>query len=178
MKDILLEKIYGRGAVYLIISAVIVVAFILLVLYPYYRSLGRLDMEIVRTKRSIDTRKVFLPLYYKLVEKSKSGVSDKLPLPDRKKLSKGDINSIPSVLKGIAIKSGTEILFVNPDVTTLMAEPGFVSVNTTAKGDFFNFRNFLIEIGKLPYLRGIEKIEIQQKGADKELTIKMWLEVD
>jgi hypothetical protein len=34
MKDILPEKIYGRGAVYLIISAVIVVAFILLVLYP------------------------------------------------------------------------------------------------------------------------------------------------
>lgn len=177
MKDILFEKIYGRGAVYLIISTVIIVAFILVVLYPTYKSLDKLDMEIVRVKQRIEKQKVLLPLYYELVEKSKAEIPDELPLPERKKFSESDIKLIPSIFKNIATKSGTEILSVNPDVTTLADKSGVILVNAATKGDFSRLRNFLIEIGKLPYLKGIERIEIQQKAVDKELKIKMWLEM-
>jgi len=177
MKDILFEKIYGRGTVYFIISTVIIVAFILLIIYPTYRSLDKLDMQIVGVKKRIEKQKVLLPLYYELEKKSKAIVPDKLPLPERKKFSESDIKLIPSIFKNIATKSGTEILSVNPDVTTLTDKSDVILVNAATKGDFSGLRNFLIEIGKLPYLKGIERIEIQQKGMDKELKIKMWLEM-
>ena len=177
MKDIMFEKIYGRGAVYLIISIVLIMTFILLVLCPTYRSLDKFDMNIVRVKQRIEKQSVLLPLYYELVEKSKAEVPDKLPLPERKKFSKSDIELIPSIFKKIATKSGTKILSVNPDVTTLTDKSGVILVNAATKGDFSRLRNFLIEIGKLPYLKGIERIEIQQKAVDKELKIKMWLEM-
>jgi hypothetical protein len=173
----LFEKIYGRGAVYLIISAVMIVVFILLVLYPNYSSLDKLDMEIVGVKQRIEKQKVLLPFYYKLAKKSKAVVPDELPLPERRKFPESDIKLIPSIFKNIATKSGTEMLSVNPDVTTLTDKSGVILVNATTKGDFSRLRNFLIEIGKLPYLKGIERIEIQQKEMDKELKIKMWLEM-
>lgn len=177
MKNILFEKIYGRGTAYLIISTVIIVAFILLIIYPTYRLLDKLDMEIVVVKQRVEKQKIFLPLYYELEKKSKAVVPDKLPLPEKKKFSESDIKLIPSIFKNIAAKSGTEILSVNPDVTTLTDKSDVILVNAATKGDFSKLRNFLIEIGTLPYLKWIERIEIQQKGTDKELRIKMWLDM-
>jgi hypothetical protein len=177
MKDILFKKTYGRSAVYLVVSTVLIVAFILLVLYPTYRSLDKLDIEIVGVKQRIEKQKSLLPLYYELAKKSKRVVPDELPLPERRKFSESDIKLIPSIFKNIALKSGTEILSVNPDVTTLTDKSDVILVNAATKGDFSGLRNFLIEIGKLPYLKGIERIEIQQKAVNKELKIKMWLEM-
>lgn len=177
MKDILFEKIYGRGIAYLIISAVGIVAFILLVLHPTYRSLDKLDIEIVEARQRIEKQRKLMPLYYELVEKSKAPVPYKLPLPETRKFSESDIKLIPSVFRKVAIKSGTKMLSVNPDVTSLSDKSGAILVNVSTKGDFSRLRNFLIEIGKLPYLKGIESMVILQKAVDKELRIKVWLEM-
>lgn len=166
-----------RSVVYLLISTAIVAAVILFVLYPYYKSLNNLDMEIAGIKERIKAQRELLPLYTKLVEKSGMSAADKFSLPERSTLPKNNIDLIPSIFKGLARKSHTEIISVNPDFTTISKGQGSILINATVRGNFFGLRDFLVELGKVPYVRQIEEIEIQQRSADKELKMKLWLRV-
>lgn len=167
-----------RSVVYLLISAITLAAVILFVLYPYYKSLNNLDMEIAGIKQRIETQRELLPLYTKLVEKSGMSAPDKFSLPERDILPKNNIDLIPSIFKGLAKKSHTEIISVNPDFTTISRGQGSILINTTVRGSFFGLRDFLAELGKVPYVKQIEEIEIQQRSADKELKIKLWMGVE
>ncbi len=164
--------------VYLVVCVVTITVFILLVVHPSHRSLSRLDKESAGIKQSIDKQKKLLPLYYQLIEKSRMAVSYKLPLPETEKLPEDNIGLIPSIFKEIASKSGADIISANPDLRTLSGKAGSLLINTTARGDLPCLRNFLIEIGKLPYLKGIEELQIEQQATDKELKMKIWLEME
>ncbi len=177
MKDKLLNMIPVRNLIYLVICIVIVGGFILLILYPSYKSLNRLEAELTNVEQRIDTQKTLLPLYMKLVEKSEAGVSTMFSLPERKKLTENNLDLIPSVFKEIARGSGTRIVSVNPDFTTLARNKRAILINATVRGNFFNFRKFLIELGKISYMKQIEEIQIQQRAADKEFNLKIWLRV-
>jgi hypothetical protein len=167
-----------RNMAYLVVCVVVITVFIFLVVCPSHRSLTRLDKESVRIKQSIDKQKTLLPLYYQLIEKSRMTVSYKLPLPEMEKLPEDKISLIPSIFKEIASKSGADTISANPDLRTLSSRAGSLLINTTVRGDLPCFRNFLIEIGKLPYLKGIEKLQIEQQATDKELKMKIWLEME
>jgi len=101
-----------RSVIYLLISTVIVASVILFVLYPYYKSLNNLDMEIAGFKQRIRTQKELLPLYTKLLEKSEMSAPDKFSLPEKSSLPKNNIDLIPSIFKGLARKSGSVKLIV------------------------------------------------------------------
>jgi len=163
---------------YLVVCVVIITIFILSVIYPSHRSLTRLDKESARIKQSIDKQKTLLPLYYQLIERSRMVVSYKLPLPEMEKLPEDKISLIPSIFKEIASNSGADIISVKPDLRTLSSGAGSLLINATVRGDLPCFRNFLIEIGKLPCLKGIEELQIEQQAADKELKMKIWLEME
>ena len=166
-----------RSVIYLLISTVIIATVILFVLYPYYKSLNTLNIEIAGIKQRIKTQRELLPLYTKLVEKSGMSAPDKFPLPEKSSLPKNNIDLIPSIFKGLARKSNTEIISVNPDFTTISKGQGSILINATVRGSFSSLRDFLNELGKVPYMRQIEEIEIQQRSADKELKMKLWLGV-
>jgi len=166
-----------RSVIYLLISTVIIAAVILFVLCPYYKSLNTLDMEIASAKQRIKAQRELLPLYTKLVEKSGISAPDKFSLPEKSSLPKNNIDLIPSIFKGLARKSKTETISVNPDFTTISKGQGSILINATVRGSFSSLRDFLIELGKVPYVRQIEEIEIQQRSAEKELKLKLWLGV-
>ena len=48
-------------------------------------------------------------------------------------------------------------------------------MNMVVRGDFMNFRRFLIGIGELPYLERYEEIEIRKDPAFMEYRIKIRL---
>ena len=166
-----------RTLLYLSVSIFIVVIFLLVIVYPYYQSLGTLDKKIAGMYERAERQKVLLPLYMKLVEKSEASVPDKLFLPSRKTLSKNNIDLIPSLIKGIARKSGMQVITINPDLTTLSTRKDLLLIYVTVRGSFFDVRNFVIELGKVPTIDHIEEIDIQQKVTDKECKLKLWLAV-
>ncbi|MBN2515919.1 MAG: hypothetical protein JXC33_07795 [Deltaproteobacteria bacterium] len=166
-----------RTLIYLSVSIFIVVIFLLVIVYPYYQSLGTLDKEIAGMYKNAEKQKVLLPLYMKLVQKSEASVPDKLSLPIRKSLPPNNIDLIPPLIKGIARKAGMQAVMVNPDLTTLATRKDFLLIYATVRGSFFDVRNFLIELGKVPYIDHIEEIDIQQKMTDKECKLKLWFAV-
>jgi hypothetical protein len=51
-------------------------------------------------------------------------------------------------------------------------------VNVLLRGDFINFRKFLINLGGIPYVQQIEEVAIQQKLDSKEFRLKVWVAVE
>ena len=166
-----------QSIIYAVGACVVVALFVLVLLYPSYRSMVKLERDIADIKTRIDIQKNLLPIYSELVKKSEAVVPDKFSLPEPNKIPKNNIDLILSIFRGVASKSGMELTLVNPDFTTLTRGAGEIMINATAQGGFFNFRDFLIELGRVPYVRRIEEIEIQQRAVDKEFKMKIWLSV-
>jgi len=177
MKKFTLQSLPAKSVTYFILCALVVAAVILLAVLPSYRYIGELDKRIDRTGQRIEAEKRLLPLYQELVKRSKVDVQRKLPLPDRTSIPRGDVDMMPSIFAGIGVKSGMEVISASPDVMSLSTGQTLVLVNAAIRGNFFNYRKFLVELGKLPYIDRIEEIQIQQKSPEKEYRMKVWLNV-
>ncbi|MBN2686744.1 MAG: hypothetical protein JXR85_01085 [Deltaproteobacteria bacterium] len=175
MKKITLKFIPISSVAYLGAGVVIILAFILIIIYPAYKQLNLLDGEIAKRQGEIGSQKILLPLYLDLVKESEKKVPDVLEIPERKILPKDNIDLIPSIFKGIARKSGMELVTVTPDFTTLARGGDAVLITIVARGGFSPLRSFLIEVGNIPYVRNIEAFEVMQRANDKELKMKLWL---
>jgi len=98
-----------------------------------------------------------------------------LPLPARSPLSRTKIDTVPSIIREEARKAHIDMVSASPDLSNLGGEQGFLLVNATLKGDFLNFRKFLVGLGGVPCLEGIEEILMQQNEDSMEFRMKIWL---
>ena len=176
-KTLNLKKLPARSVTIFLISAAVIAAVILLVVLPTYRYIGVMDTKIERTRQRIDAEKRLLPLYQELVKRAQTEVQTKLALPERKPMPRGDLDMVPSIMAGLAARSGMEVISASPDVATLSSGSKNVLVNAAIRGNFFSYRRYLVELGKLPFVDRIEEVQIQQKEPEKEYQMKLWVNV-
>jgi hypothetical protein len=84
---------------------------------------------------------------------------------------------VPSIIREQAQKAHIDMVAASPDLNALGGEQKLLLVNATLKGDFLNFRKFLIGLGGVPCLEGIEEIRIQQNEDSMEFRMKLWLAI-
>jgi hypothetical protein len=147
----------------------------LVVIFPVQRSTAGLDGKIKDIRVQIEEQKTLQPIYQALKTKSQTTAVSILPIPESAKLSKDLVRVVPSIMRRIAKNSDLEMISVSPDVTSLADQSRHLLVRAVLRGDFMNFRKFLIGIGELPYLERIEEIEIQQDPNFMEFRINMRL---
>ena len=64
-----------------------------------------------------------------------------------------------------------------PNINALTGDAQLLSVNVVLRGEFAQFRKFLIQLGGLPYVQHIEEIAIQDNPDTKEFRLKVWVAV-
>ncbi len=133
------------------------------------------DREIKAIRYQIEGQKVVLPVYSDLLNKMRVSGPEVLTFPIKIRLSKDKIEEIPVRFAEIAKKCNLEAVSIIPDVMSLDRDSGLLLVNAFVKGDFFDFRKFLIELGRVPYLEHIERVHIKRTMKGKELRVKIWL---
>lgn len=170
-------KIPGRSAMYLLICVVILIIFYLIAIYPYQRSLGAIDVKTAQAVDRIEKQKVLLPLYEEMIKIGEGRVREKLPLPEKKGLSRREIDTVSSLFKKMADKYGMEIVSVSPDLAIMTEESDDIIVSIRLKGEFFDFRKFLVELGGAPFLDRVEEIEIKQETGRKQFYLKVRLAI-
>jgi hypothetical protein len=151
-------------------------AFIALLIYPSQRALDRLDSEIVQHQEQLGKQKILFPVYKELFKQIKLPDTKALPFPEETQLSKERIGEIPGIFAEMARKNNLEADVI-PDVTSIPSGAGILRVNATVQGNFFDFRNFLVELGETPYLRHIEEIQVKAMPEFKQFTLKLWLDL-
>ena len=149
--------------------------FLLAVVLPLYGSLSGLDRRIQDVRQQVDEQKTLQPLHQALKAKGRNVAPSVLPTPERGKLSRDLIGTVPSALRRIGQNAGMESFSVSPDVNSLAGNSPFLLVRVVAQGDFMNFRRYLIGLGELPWLDRVEEIEIRQNPDIMEFRVTVRL---
>jgi hypothetical protein len=174
-----MEKIYAiipKRSIFILSACISSVLLIVLAgIVPQQMSVKRLDNKIASIQFQIDEQKRLYPYYQMLHAGPQSGRSKVLPFPAMSPLSRTKIDTVPSIIRAEAQKAHIDMVSASPDLYTLGGEQRFLLVNATLRGDFLNFRKFLIGLGGVPCLEGIEEIRIQQNEDSMEFRMKIWL---
>ena len=57
----------------------------------------------------------------------------------------------------------------------MVQDTGYLSMQLRLNGNFYKFREFLVDLGSIPSLEYIEEINIRPLKTSRELEIKLWL---
>jgi len=168
-------KFSQRSLFYFALFGAVILVVILLLIYPDYRTLAVLDKNIKQLNARIETQKLLFPLFQKMLTEIDLKLPEGAAFPKAEKLTQEKAESMLSVFHELAGKSGLKVLEVSPDVESTLNGSGFVLMNVVVRGDFFMLREFLLELGNLPYLEKIEQIKLQNIEDGKEFRLKLWL---
>jgi hypothetical protein len=168
---------FATRSLTLLVIAVGIILILVYIGFYNYQGIASLDTEINDLNTKINTHQSYAPMTKPLFERMKVKAQRNLPLPAKAKLSVEQKDQISLIFKDMAQKSKLELLSVSPDINSMVGGSAAMLVHATLKGDYYNFRNFLIELGDRPFLERVEEIEIQQVPGTKEFRLKVWLVV-
>ena len=149
--------------------------FILAVIVPMQRYVAGLDVQIKDIRYKVDEQKNLQPIYQMLKAKTQTTAPSVLPTPASGKLSRDLVSVVTSTIGRIIKNAAMETISISPDVNSLANQSRSLLMNAVIRGDFMNFRKFLIGVGELPYLERFEEIEIQKDPNFMEFRIKIRL---
>lgn len=173
----IIDVIPKQSMIYIAFCLAGLLIFLLAGILPNVRTMDELANQTAVARFQLEERKTLSPLQKTLLEQSTKKESDILPLPGKEKLAGTKIDTLPIAIGAMAKTSGMSMISAIPSLNALVGDAPFLSVNVVLRGDFINFRKFLIHLGSLPHMQQIEEIAIEQKGEAKEFRLKLWVAV-
>jgi len=158
-----------------VICTVGIIAFLFLIIFPSQKNSAELDKEIDSLNARIEEQRILTPVFHSLLKRAKTAPPSALPSPEKTKLTHGDINTISKVFQDIAARHNLTLEEVKTDVSSMVQDSGYLMMRLRLSGDFYKFRDFLVDLGSLPFLGHIEEIDIRSLKTARELDIKLWL---
>ena len=158
-----------------VICVVGVLAFFILIILPSQKTSAQLDREIDKLNVRIEEQRILTPVFHSLLNRAKTAPPSVLPSPEKTKLPLGDMNSISKLFQDIAMRHNLKLEEVKTDVSSMMEDTGYLMMRLRLTGDFYKFRDFLVDLGSIPSLEHIEEINIRPVKTARELQIKLWL---
>ena len=146
-------------------------------IYPSYRTLGELDREIARYRAEIESQKLLFPVFIELLKRSRQKSPPLLSVPDPKRMPRGETAAVATRFRKIATENGITVNSLTPDVESLIEAAGRFKMEAELTGAFHDIRNFLIQIGAMPYLASLELLRIQAAPEKEPLrvTMRFWV---
>ena len=155
-----------------------ILAFVLLGIVPSHMKLRELDLEISTVKTRIEEQESLFPVFQDLLQKERMLYELGLLLPStRSRLSQDQIGGISGTLGQTAEKCNLEIINVATDLKSLEADVKTLRVRASVKGEFLQFRCFLLELNRLPYLQSIDELRVLQMSDAEELQLTLSLDL-
>jgi hypothetical protein len=175
LKRLKIPKLPARTIAFFLTYLCVLLLYLLLVIYPQHLSLAEADLDIKKLKVSIEEQKILYPIFQDLLKKVRVKDTEALPFPKKAKLMRNETAKISSIFQEIAQKSNLVLKEIIPDADALISGAGYLKLNLTVKGNFLDLRNFMLQLGELPYLEHIERIQIRSVQDSKEISFKFFL---
>lgn len=144
----------------IIISFLLVIIFILGVLFPAYKGIEIAKNERISKMLLLEEQKKLFPLYAQADALEKLAFNPRLPFVEKKALARDQISSLSTVFNDIALSHNMKLSQNSLDINSLKKQLNEISMDIQFTGDLFDYRNCLISLSELPYLKTIEKILI------------------
>lgn len=170
-----LPKLSTSNIAYLIVCFLGVAAFFLVGIYPNMQSMNELETDETILTQKVQSQELLFPIYRQLIKEVQQPIPSKLILPTRSTLSQNDLNQINHLFREIARKSDVIFIRAVPDANSYLEDSGFLVINASFRGDFFNFRNLLYALCSLSYLESIDQMLIETKAVERIIDLKLRL---
>lgn len=152
-----------------------IVLFVFLLILPRQDMAAELDKSIAELEKKIGEQRTLTPVFHNILSRAKNKEKPQLPLTTREKLARGDMTKIFDQIKAIARVYNLNLQEITPDVNSLRETSGYLLIRLVVTGDFFNFREFLIDLGTIPSMVHIEELRIRSIEESREIKLKIWL---
>lgn len=164
-------KYLKQSLILLSVGVAVGVLFILFFIIPSHKQIANLDNAIGMAKLKIETQEKLGPLYKGLNDKLKK-IDTRTSMVNKQPLSKMQINSVSNVVSGMARKTNLSLVSFYPETT---ADSASALYYISLRGNFIDFRNFLKEIGSLPYVDSVQEIKVNTGKGSREFNVKVKL---
>lgn len=166
-----------QSLIYIGLCLIGVAIFLLGVILPASRTLAELDAQTVTARYRLEEQKTLAPFHQTLKESEGKKESEVLPMPEKGRLPQAKINTLPLNLGNAARMSGMSLVSAIPNLKAMAGDASFLPVNVVLRGNFADFRKFLIALGGLPYVEHVEEITIQGKPDAREYRLTLWVAI-
>ena len=159
-------------------------AFILFLISQNYKSITSVNKEIFSLNTQLTRQEAFNPPYQKLARQNRlledriSSELGGLPAPKAGKLPRDEVGKLSGMFQEIAQKSGLSLENIILDVNSLEKAKKYLMTDIHLNGDILDFRKFLIEIGRVPYVDHIKEVKIQSGRIAKKFKLKVRLALE
>ena len=169
------EIIPAQSLIFFSICVASILVFIVLIIVPSQKTAAELDTRIEELEKRNAEQSALTPVFYTLLAKAKAKNASQLPTTEKKKLARGDMKKISTQIHAIVQRNGLELEEIRPDLNSLRDNSGYLLMNLVIKGDFFDFRKLLIDLGAIPSLAHIQEMRIRSVEESREIKLKIWL---
>jgi len=165
----------AQSLVIFVICVVGILAFLLLILLPAEKTSAELDQEIDKLNVRVEEQRILTPVFHSLLKRAKTAPPSALPSPEKTKLTHEDMNTLSKVFQDIAARHNLKLEEVKTDVNSMMQDSGYLMMRLRLSGNFYKFRELLVDLESVPSLEHIEEINIRPVKTAREVEIKLWL---
>lgn len=138
-----------------------ILTFIFIAIYPKYLMGVALEKRIKVLEKKIATQRAIAPVYKELLKRIKTLDLKGLDYPPAvTPATPKDIERFSKLLDEIARQNGMALKQVTPDGESYLITTASLGMNITLVGDFFHFRQLLIQLCYIAFLKEIESIKI------------------
>ncbi len=145
-------------------------------IYPNYRDQLEIESQIEATKQKIDTQQLLLPIYRELIDRIKKNTKQREKLPPNALPAKPkEVEQFLKVMGKIAVKNEMILKQITPDSGVYRNSNKHMGINITLIGDFFHFRQLLLQLCYIRFLHEVESIRIHTNGRNQTFNLRIIL---
>jgi hypothetical protein len=120
---------------------------------------------------------VLLPIYKNLQKEVAAFKPALLPNPEKEKLNRLEADKISTLISQTSQISNLKLVSSIPDINSLSKSGDFLSVSLKLLGDFLDIREFMTQLGTIPYIWHTEKVQVKSIPGAREFNLIVWFAV-
>ena len=97
--------------------------------------------------------------------------------PDPVPLTDASAEDYEKIIGQMLLQCDLKQTVLTPDIQSILSDKGYILVDLTARGAFSNFRDLILQIGRLPFVSGIERFRVQRPPGAGELELFLRLRI-
>lgn len=163
------------SSILVILCALGLLAFLLTVIYPNYRTMKDYDRQISELNSEIVLRQTLAPIYGQLIERARMVPPTQLIAPEKTALDIGNTNRLTQIFNNIAEDIGLRLESVTPDALTFDEGDGRLIVEVIYRGEFLNVQPLINTIVGQSFVERIHQIHVYCTEENKRITLSVSL---
>jgi hypothetical protein len=173
-----LDKVPPRTLLLIVGTTVVTAVFLLLLLYPQYRSMEALRVEKKKIAWSLEEQKQLFPIQALAITASQGDFEPGLTCPEREKFPRGKIQELSALMERTALAAGLVYTGNSLDINSVNMGSGLLAMDLTLDGTLFDFREFLVEVVAIPYVDSIGKITLGSGEGALRISLRIWIAIE